>query len=166
MAAQRNYVVSTTALSLTASGTTVGSGNTQAGAFTDLRSLVRGSIGAGELAAGSQTWVVHTEVTATSGLFGSRFRLERRNSLGAVQSTSPYTTAHEPLTTGTYDESVTWDSGVWAANDQLALVWQGYRTGGTGNKTGTIGANGASYVDAPAPNIYAKTGYGVEHRVV
>lgn len=159
---QRNYVVSTTALSLSASGTTVGSGNTQAASFTDLRSMVRTGVGAAELLSGSQTWTVHTVVSATSGLFGSRFRLERRNSSGVVQATSGYTTAHEPLTTGTYDEPVTWNSGTWAANDQLALVWQGYRTSGTGNKTGTIDANGSSYVDAPMQNIYTKAGWGKE----
>ena len=151
MAQQSDYPVSTTQLSLTASGTTIGSGNTQAAAFTVLRTMVRTGLSAGELASGSQTWTVRTVVSATSGLFGSRFQLQRRNSAGVVQSSSPYTTAHEPLTVGTYTEDVTWDSGTWNANDQLALVWEGYRTSGTGNKTGTIDANGASYVLAPLP---------------
>jgi hypothetical protein len=147
--AQTNYVISTTALSLTASGTTVGSGNTQAGSFTVLRTMVRTGLSAGELDGSSQTWTVRFILSATSGLFGSRFKIQRRNSSGVMQSESGYTTAREPISTGTYSDDVTWASGTWAANDQLALVWEGYRTSGTGNKTGTIDANGGSWVLAP-----------------
>jgi hypothetical protein len=151
--AERNYLVSTTGISTTASGTTIGSGNTQAASFTELRKMVRTGIGAGAFSSGSQTWKVYVVVSATSGLFGSRFRLQRLNSSGTVQSSSSYTTAYEPITTGTYDENVTWDSGTWAENDQLALSWEGYRTSGTGNKTATLTANGDSYIDAPTPTV-------------
>lgn len=46
---QRNYLVSTTALSTTASGTTIGSGNTNIDTFAVARTLVVGSQPAGDL---------------------------------------------------------------------------------------------------------------------
>lgn len=159
--AQTDYAVSTTALSLTASGTTVASANTTAVAFSVSRTLVRSGLSAGELDGTSQTWSIHYVVSATTGLCASRFKLQRRNSSGVSQSDSPYFTAHEPIATGTYDENVTWASGTWNLNDQLALVWETYRTSGTGNKTATIDANGSSYVLAPvvAGTVNTKSGW-------
>jgi hypothetical protein len=148
--AQTDYAVSTTALSLTPSGTTITCANTNGASYAVSRTMVRTGLTAAELDATSQTWSLHYVVSATTGLCASRFRLQRRASDGVtIQSSSPYFTAHEPMATGTYDENVTWASGAWALNDQLVLSWETFRTSGTGNKTITIDANGSSYVLAP-----------------
>jgi hypothetical protein len=153
--AQRNYLVSTTALSLTASGTTVGSGNTQSESFVVARTLVRTGLSAGELESASATWSIHYVVSAMSTPYEMRLKLQRRNSGGTVQSESGYGTTRNA--TGTYDDDLTWAAGTWSANDQIALVWEHLRPSGTGQKNGTIDANGASYVDAPqaAQNLEA-----------
>lgn len=147
--AQRNYLVSTTALSLTASGTAITSGNVAAAGFVVARTLVRTGLSAGELAAGSQTWTIHYVVSAMVTPYNMRLKLQRRNSSGVMQTESSYGTTRSA--TGTYDDNITWASGTWAANDQLALVWEHERPSGSGNKNGTIDANGSSYVDAPLP---------------
>lgn len=153
---QNYYPISTTALDTTpaGAGTTVGSGNTQAASWTVLRTMVDTGLAAGVLDGTSQTWSFHIVISATSGLFASRFKLQRRDSTGAVQSESGYFTLASggAISATTYDGSVTWASGTWNLNDQLALVWEGFRTSGTGNKSGTIDAgSGASYVAAPVP---------------
>jgi len=148
--AQRNYLVSTTALSLTASGTTIGSGNTQSDPFVVARTLVRSAIGAGELLGDSQTWAIHYVVSLMSTPdYEMRLKLQRRNVLGVMQSESGYGTTRDA--TGTFDDAIVWTSGSWAALDELALVWEHRRRSGVGNKSATIDANGASYVDAPQP---------------
>jgi len=149
--AQRNYLVSTTGLSLTASGTTIGSGNVSAAGFVVARTLVRTGLTAGELDGASQIWTIHYVVSAMTTPYNMRLKLQRRNSGGTVQSESSYGTTRSA--TGTYDDNITWASGAWAANDQLALVWEHERPSGSGNKNGTIDANGASYVDAPTPGL-------------
>jgi hypothetical protein len=146
---QRNYLVSTTALSLTQSGTTIASGNTVSATFEVSRTLVRTGLSAGELTSGSFTWTIHYVVSGMTTPYEMRLKLQRRNSSGVMQSESSYGTTRSA--TGTYSDNITWDSGTWAANDQLALVWEHRRPSGTGNKTGTIDANGASYVDAVLP---------------
>src|ERR1041384_3299992 len=146
--AQRNYLVSTTALSQTASGTTIGSGNTQSSTFVTALTLVRTGIGAGEFLSGSQTWAIHYVVSAMATPYEMRLSLQRRNSAGTVQATIGPGTVRSA--TGTYDDNITGDLGTWAANDQLALVWEHRRPSGTGNKSGTVDANGSSFVDAPA----------------
>jgi hypothetical protein len=146
---QRNYLVSTTALSLSASGTTIGSGNTQSPTFVVALTLKRTGLSAGELLSGSQTWSIHYVVSAMSTPYEMRLKLQRLDSGGSVQSESSYGTTRSA--TGTYDDIITWDSGAWNGNDQLALIWEHRRPSGTGNKSGTINANGASYVDAPTP---------------
>ena len=147
MAVQTNYLVSTTALSLTPSGTTIGSGNTQSGSFVVAQTLVRTGITASELLGDEQTWSIHYVVSAMATPYEMRLKLQRRNSGGTMQTESGYGTTRSA--TGTYDDNLTWTSGTWNANDQLALVWEHRRPSGTGNKNGTIDANGASYVDAP-----------------
>jgi len=147
--AQRNYPISTIALSLTASGTTVGSGNTQSATFVVARTLVRSGLSAGELLDTSQTWNIHYVVSAMATPYEMRLKLQRRNVLGQVQSESGYGTTRSG--TGTFDDAIVWASGTWVALDELALVWEHRRPSGTGNKNGTIDANGASYVDAPLP---------------
>lgn len=148
--AQRNYLISTTALSLTASGTTIGSGNVSAAGFAVARTLVRTGLSAGELNGGSATWSIHYAVSAMATPYNMRLKLQRRNSSGVMQSESSYGTTRSA--TGTFDDNITWASGAWNANDQLALVWEHERPSGTGNKNATIDANGASYVDAPTFN--------------
>lgn len=147
--AQRNYLISTTALSLTASGTTIGSGNVSASGFAVARTLVRTGLSAGELNALSAIWTIHYVVSAMATPYNMRLKLQRRNSSGVMQSESSYGTTRS--TTGTFDDNISWTSGVWAANDQLALVWEHERPSGTGNKNATMDANGASYIDAPTP---------------
>lgn len=147
---QRNYLISITALSLTASGTTVTSGNVNVAGFVVARTMVRTGLSAGELAAGSLVWTIHYVVSAMVTPYNMRLKLQRRNSSGIVQSESDYGTTRSA--TGTYDDNITWSSGAWNANDQLALVWEHERPSGTGNKNATIDANGASYVDAPTFN--------------
>lgn len=149
--AQRNYLISTTALSTAASGTTIGSGNTQSATFVVALTLVRTSISAGEFTAGSQTWALHYVVSAMATPYEMRLKVQRRNSSGTMQSESGFTTVR--TATGTYDDNLTADLGTWAANDQLAVVWEHRRPSGSGNKSGTIDANGASYVDAPQASI-------------
>lgn len=149
--AQRNYLISTTALSLTPSGTTIGSGNVTAAGFVAARTLVRTGLGAGELAAGSATWTIHYVVSAMTTPYNMRLKLQRRNSSGVMQSESSYGTTRSA--TGTYDDNITWASGAWNANDQLALVWEHERPSGTGSKNATIDANGSSYIDAPLPSL-------------
>lgn len=146
--AQRNYLINTTDLSLTASGTTIGSGNTQSATFVVARTLVRTGLGAGELLSGSQTWTLHYVVSAMATPYEMRLKVQRRNSGGTMQAESGYTTVRSA--TGTYDDPLTADLGTWSAGDQLAVVWEHRRPSGSGNKSGTIDANGASYVDAPA----------------
>lgn len=148
--AQRNYLVSTTALSLTASGTTIGSGNVNVAGFIVARTMVRTGLSAGELAGGSSLWTIHYAVSAMVTPYNMRLKLQRRNSGGTVQAESDYGTTRSA--TGTFDDNITWASGAWNANDQLALVWEHERPSGTGNKNATIDANGASYVDAPTFN--------------
>lgn len=147
--AQRNYLVSTTVLSTTASGTTIVSGNTQSATFVTALTLVRTGIGASEFASGSQTWSIHYVVSAMATPYEMRLSLQRRNSSGTPQATIGPGTVRSA--TGTYDDNLTGDLGTWAANDQLALVWEHRRPSGSGNKNGTIDANGASYIDAPMP---------------
>jgi hypothetical protein len=146
--AQRNYAVSTTALSTTASGTTVGSGNVSAAGFVVARTLVRTGLASAELDSSSQTWTIHYVISAMATPYNMRLKLQRRNSSGTMQSESSYGTTRSA--TGTYDDNITWASGTWNANDQLALVWEHERPSGSGNKSGTMDANGSSYVDAPA----------------
>lgn len=161
--ARNDYVVSTTALSLTPSGTTVSCANTNGSSYAVSRTMTRTALTAGELDGTSQTWSIHYVVSATTGLCASRFRLQRLNSSGVAQSSSSYFTAHEPIATGTYDENVTWASGAWNTNDQLSLSWETFRTSGTGNKTITIDANGSSYVIAPISGVtYPKSGFALE----
>lgn len=147
--AQRNYLISTTALSLAASGTTIGSGNVSASGFVVARTMVRTGLTAAELDSTSRTWSIHYVVSAMATPYNMRFKLQRRNSSGVMQSESSYGTTRSA--TGTYDDNITWASGAWNANDQLALVWEHERPSGSGNKSGTIDANGASYVDGPTP---------------
>lgn len=149
MATQRNYLINTTTLSTTASGTTIGSGNVSAAGFVVARTLVRSGIGAGEFASGSQTWAIHYVVSAMTTPYNMRLKVQRRNSGGTMQAESGYGTTRSA--TGTYDDNLTADLGTWAANDQLALVWEHERPSGTGNKNGTMDANGSSYIDAPLP---------------
>lgn len=145
--AQRNYLVSTTALSLTASGTTIVSGNTQSATFVVARTLVRTGVGAGELLSGTQTWAVHYVVSAMTTPYEMRLKVQRLNSGGTMQAESGYGTTRSA--TGTFDDNLSADLGTWVANDQLALVWEHRRPSGSGNKNATIDANGASYIDAP-----------------
>lgn len=145
--AQRNYLINTTTISTTASGSTIGSGNTTSATFAVARTLVRTGMAAGELASGSQTWSVHYVVSAMATPYEMRLKLQRLNSSGVMQSESGFTTVRSA--TGTYDDNLTWDSSAWNANDQLALVWEHRRPSGTGSKNGTLDANGASYIDAP-----------------
>jgi hypothetical protein len=145
--AQRNYLVSTTALSLTPSGTTIGSGNVATSTDTLALTLVRTGLSAGELQSGTQTWAIHYVVSAMTTPYSMHLRLVRRNSSGVAQSTSSFGTSR--TATGTYDDNISWDSGAWNANDQLALEWWHSRPSGTGNKNGTITVNGSSYIDAP-----------------
>lgn len=147
--AQRNYLISTTGLATTASGTTIGSGNISAAGFVVARTLVRTGLTVGELNGASQTWTIHYVVSAMVTPYNMRLKLQRRNSSGVMQSESSYGTTRS--TTGTFDDNITWASGTWAANDQLSLVWEHERPSGTGNKSGTIDANGSSYIDAPLP---------------
>lgn len=147
--AQRNYLINTTTISTTASGTTISSGNTQDAAFVVARTLVRGSIPAGTFSSGSQTWSIHYVVSAMVTPYNMRLKVQRRNSGGTVQAESGYGATRS--STGTYDDNLTADLGTWAANDQLALVWEHFRPSGTGNKSATIDANGSSYIDAPTP---------------
>jgi hypothetical protein len=149
MAVQTNHIISTTALSLTPGGTTITSGNTQSATFVVARTMVRTGLGAGELLSGSQNWAIHYVVSAMVTPYEMYFVLQRRDSGGAVQSTSGQGTTRNA--TGTYDDSISWDSGTWAAGDQLALVWYHRRPSGSGNKSGTLTINGSSYVNAPAP---------------
>jgi len=155
--AQRNYPISTIALSLTASGTTVGSGNTQSATFVVARTLVRSGLSAGELLDTSQTWNIHYVVSAMATPYEMRLKLQRRNSGGTVQSESGYGATRNA--TGTYDDAIVWASGTWNAGDQLALVWEHRRPSGNGNKSGTITANGASYVDAPLSDAQAEVAW-------
>lgn len=148
--AQRNYLISTTALSLTASGTTIGSGNTTSATFAVARTLIRTGIGAAEFAPGSQTWSIHYVVSAMATPYEMRLKVQRLNSGGVMQAESGYGTTRSA--TGTYEDNLTADLGTWAANDQLALVWEHRRPSGTGSKNGTMDANGASYIDAPTFN--------------
>ncbi|HEY6244554.1 MAG TPA: hypothetical protein VIX17_11430 [Pyrinomonadaceae bacterium] len=147
--AQRNYLINTTTIATSASGTTIGSGNTQSSTFVVAVTLVRSGIAAAEFLSGSQTWSVHYVVSAMTTPYEMRLKVQRRNSSGAMQAESGYGTTRSA--TGTYDDNLTADLGTWAASDQLALVWEHRRPSGTGNKSGTIDANGASYIDAPAP---------------
>lgn len=146
-ATQRNYLVSTTAISLTANGTTITSGNTQSATFVVARTMVRSGLTAGELLSGSQTWKLHYVVSAMATPYEMRLKVQRLNSGGTMQAESGYTTVR--TATGTYDDNLTADLGTWAANDQLAVVWEHRRPSGSGNKNGTIDANAASYLDAP-----------------
>lgn len=146
---QRNYLVSTTALSLTQSGTTINSGNTQSSTFVVALTLVRTGISANELADQSASWKIHYVVSAMATPYEMRLKLQRLNSSGVMQTESSYGTTRSA--TGTYDDDITWAAGTWAANDQLALVWEHRRPSGTGNKSGTVDANGSSYVDAALP---------------
>src|SRR5512133_496767 len=149
--AQLNYIISTTELSLTASGTTVVSGNTQSASFVVARTMVRTGLTAGELTGGSQSWGITYVVSAMATPYEMYFVLQRRNSAGTVQSTSSQGTTRSA--TGTYTDTITWDSGTWGTNDQLALVWYHRRPSGSGNKSGTLTVNGSSYVTAPSPTI-------------
>lgn len=144
---QLNYPISTTALATTASGTTITSGNTQSATFVVARTMVRTGLAASELLAGSRIWKVHYVISAMATPYEMRLKLQRLNSSGTMQSESGYTTVR--TATGTYDDNLTWDSGTWNANDQLALVWEHRRPSGTGNKSGTMDANGASSITAP-----------------
>jgi len=147
MATQRNYLISTTGISTTASGTTIGSGNTQNATFELARTLVRSGISAGEFLSGTQTWAIHYVVSAMATPYEMRLKVQRRNSSGVMQAESGFGTTRSA--TGTFDDNISADLGTWAANDQLALVWEHRRPSGSGNKNGTIDANGASYIDAP-----------------
>jgi hypothetical protein len=147
--AQRNYLISITGLSLTQSGTTITSGNVSASGFVVARTMVRTGLSAGELNGLSDTWPIHYVVSAMATPYNMRLKLQRRNSSGVMQSESSYGATRSA--TGTYDDNITWASGAWNTNDQLALVWEHERPSGTGNKNGTIDANGASYIDAPSP---------------
>src|ERR1044071_4005089 len=129
--AQRNYLVSTTAISQTASGTTIVSGNTQSSTFVVALTMVRTGIGAGEFVSGSKTWALHYVVSAMTTPYEMRLKVQRRNSSGTMQAETGYTTVRSA--TGTFDDSLTADLGVWAANDQLAVVWEHRRPSGTGN---------------------------------
>lgn len=149
--AQRNFLINTTTISTTASGTTIASGNTQSATFVVALTLVRSGISAAEFASGSQTWAVHYVVSAMTTPYEMRLKVQRRNSGGTMQAESGYTTVR--TATGTYDDNLTADLGVWAANDQLALVWEHRRPSGTGNKNATIDANGSSFIDAPTPPL-------------
>lgn len=150
--AQRNYFISTTGLATTASGTTIVSGNVSASGFVVARTMVRTSLTANELDSTSQTWSIHYVVSAMTTPYNMRLKLQRRNSSGVMQSESSYGTTRSG--TGTFDDNITWASGTWNANDQLALVWEHERPSGSGNKNGTIDANGSSYVDAPTPPTF------------
>lgn len=146
---QVNYAISTTELSLSASGTTIGSGNTQSASFVVAQRMVRSGITAGEFASGSQTWTITYSITAMTTPYEMYFVLERTDSAGTVQSTSSASTTRS--TTGEWTENITWDSGSWNANDKIRLVWYHRRPSGSGNKNGTIAANGATYITAPTP---------------
>ena len=145
--AQRNYLINTTTISQTASGTTIASGNTQSSTFVVAVTMVRTGIGAGEFQSGSQNWLLHYVVSAMTTPYNMRLKVQRRNSSGTMQAETGYTATRSA--TGTYDDTLTADLGTWNANDQLAVVWEHDRPSGTGNKNGTIDANGSSYVDAP-----------------
>ncbi len=145
--AQRNYLINTTTLSLTPSGTTVGSGNTQSSTFVVARTLVRTGLSAEELLSGSQSWPIHYIISSIATPYEMRLKLQRRNSSSVMQSESSYGTTRSA--NGTYDDNITWDSGAWAANDELALVWEHRRPSGSGNKSASLDANGSSYIDAP-----------------
>jgi hypothetical protein len=151
MATQRNYWISTTQLSLDVGGTTISSGNTQAGSYVVARTLVRSGLGANELSGDSQTWNIHyvIQTMTNPAQYSMRLKLQRWNSSGVVQSESGY--GADRTDVGTYDDNLTWASGTWNANDQLALVWEHYRVSGSGNKSAVATANGSSYVDAPTP---------------
>ena len=154
--AQRNYPINTTTISTSASGTTIVSGNTQSSTFVVALTMVRTGLSAGELLGTSQIWAIHYVVSAMSTPYEMRLKLQRRNSGGTVQSESSYGTVR--TATGTYDDNITWASGTWNAGDQLVLVWEHRRPSGSGNKSGTISANGASYIDAPADTPITVTG--------
>lgn len=159
--AQRNYAVSTTQLATSPSGTSISSGNTQSATFVVALTLVRSGLSADELDSASATWAVHYVISAMATPYEMRLKLQRRNSGGTMQTESGYTTVR--TATGTYDDNLTWAAGTWSANDQLALVWEHRRPSGSGNKSGTMTANGSSYVDAAvAPVVYTKAGFGKE----
>src|ERR1051326_6373846 len=151
--AQRNYPISTTAISQTASGTTISSGNTQSASFVVAITMVRSGIAAGEFLSGSQNWVLHYVISAMTTPYNMRLKVQRRNSSGTMQAETGYTATRSA--TGTYDDTLTADLGTWAANEQLAIVWEHDRPSGTGNKNGTMDANGSSYLDAPVSLTYA-----------
>lgn len=149
---QNNYVISTLQLATTASGTSVASGSTQSSTFVVAQTMVRTLLPAGIFASGSQTWSITYVISAMVTPYEMRLKLQRRNSAGTVQTESSYGTTRSA--TGTFTDTITWDSGTWAASDQLALVWEHRRPSGTGNKSGTMTANGSSYVVAPIPPRY------------
>lgn len=95
---------------------------------------------------GSATWAGQINVTALGGTIEGRFRFQRRNSSGVVQSSSAYSATFS--TTGIKTLSTTWNPGTWAAGDRLAISVEIRRTGGHGNVFITLGTAGSSYVDA------------------
>ncbi len=113
--------------------------------------MVRTGIAAGTFQSGTQTWNLHYVVSAMTTPYEMRLKIQRRNSSGTMQSESAYGTTR--TATGTYDDAISWDSGTWNANDQLAVVWEHRRPSGTGSKNGTITANGSSYAEAPLSPI-------------
>jgi hypothetical protein len=137
--AQRNYLISTTGLATTASGTTIVSGNVSASGFVVARTLARTGLTAGELSSLSTIWSIHYVVSAMVTPYNMRLKLQRRNSSGVMQTESSYGATRSA--TGTFDDNITWAAGTWA-------VWEHERPSGTGNKSATIDANGSSYVDA------------------
>lgn len=144
-------------LSLSQGIGSITSENVNSTSFTEAQRWQR-TIDTGDYADGSSTWPFRLTAASFNGTVRFRFRLQRRNSSDAVQSSSGWSS--EYTTVGTKSESLTWDCGTWAAGDRLCLQLEILREGGHGNVS-LVTALGATDITAPegvAP-VFEQTGH-------
>lgn len=101
----------------------------------------------GEFETGALTWAGQINVASTNGnSLEGRFRFQRRNSSGVVQSSSAYSATFS--TAGIKTLSTTWNPGTWSVGDRLCISVEIRRTGGHGNVNMDINLGTTSWVDA------------------
>lgn len=158
------YLTSSTAMSLSGTGGSISSGNTQATAFTVANTMIySGPQNQPRAVTYLTNWPITFSVSSVTGPYAMRFKLQRLSSTGTVLDESSYSTVRStesasnspagslPLVAGaTYTDTISWSSGTFATGNTLALVWEHYRVSGTQSKSATLNAGGASYITLPS----------------
>jgi hypothetical protein len=145
---QRNYLISTPALSTTAGSGTLQSSSTNSSTFGLAYSFAR-TVNT-DLANGTNSWPFQVSVSSVSASnYEYYFRLVRQNSSGVQQSASGNSTTW--TTSGPKTYTFNWDPGTWQSGDKLVVQWyQRNPSGGNPGTKGIINTTSSSYVDAPA----------------